>query len=135
MYYLSLSIYIHMEMDSATDSKGLGDPGVDRHLIIRNTHSIFPSSSSYSLLPSFGDPRNLSGSTWPHIPPYALALFPCSWSQNRSFLSIPFGYHVRCSEVLMIGCQPTRSMISPHRDRVNLEMHCKEVIEGFWRYT
>jgi hypothetical protein len=132
---LSLSIYIHMEMDSATDSNGLGDPRVDRHLIIRNTHPIFPSSLSYALLPSFVDPRNLSGSTWPRNPPYPLALFPCSWSQKRSFLSIPIGYHVRCSEVLMIGCRPTRSTISPHRDRVNFEMHCSKVIEGVWRYT
>jgi len=54
MYYLSLSIYIHTEMDPATGSIYLADPGVDRHhLIIRNRHSIFPSSWSHALLPSF----------------------------------------------------------------------------------
>ena len=41
-------------MDSATGSIHLGDPGVDRHhLIIQNTHCIFPSSSCNALLPSF----------------------------------------------------------------------------------
>jgi len=41
-------------MDSATGTICLGDPRVDRHHhIIRNTHSIFPSSWSHALLPSF----------------------------------------------------------------------------------
>ena len=41
-----------MEIDSATGSIYVGDPGVDRHCIIRNAHSIFPSSRSHALLPS-----------------------------------------------------------------------------------
>ena len=57
---LSKSLYIYtcgdegiMEMDSATWSIYLEVPGVDRHhLIIQNTHSIFPSSWSHALLPS-----------------------------------------------------------------------------------
>ena len=38
-----------------------------------------------------------------------------------------------------MGCLPTSSTISPHRDRVNLEMHSKAVIERVlgctWRLT
>jgi len=64
---LSKSLYIYeygdtgiMELDSATGSIYLGDRGVDRHhLIIGNTHSIFPRSWSHALLPSFVDLRNL----------------------------------------------------------------------------
>ena len=70
-----------------------GDPGVDRHhLIIRSTHSIFPSYWSHALLPSicrsmqfvwivthssqaFIDPRNLCGSSCLGIPSYPLTLF------------------------------------------------------------
>jgi hypothetical protein len=44
------SLYIYtfrdtgiMEMDPATGSIYFGDPGVDRHLIIPNTHTILPS--------------------------------------------------------------------------------------------
>ena len=60
-YVLSKFLYIYtygdtgiMEIDSVTGSIYSGDPGVDRHHHIkRNLHSIFPSSWSHTLLPSF----------------------------------------------------------------------------------
>jgi len=60
-HVLSKSLYIYtfgdtgiMEIDSATGGIYLENPGVDRHrLNIQNTHSIFPSSWSHALLPSF----------------------------------------------------------------------------------
>jgi len=60
-HVLSKYLYIYTygdtgitEMDSATGSIDLEDPEVDRpHRIIRNTHSMFPSSCSYALLLSF----------------------------------------------------------------------------------
>jgi len=33
----------------------------------------------------------------------------------------------------MMGGLPSSSTISPHRDRVNLEMHSEAVIERVWR--
>jgi len=138
-------------MDSATESIYLGDPGVDRyHRIIRNTHSFFPSSWSHAPLPSFHrstqfvwflthssqafiDPCNLCGSSWPGIPSYPLTLFLRSSSQNGSFSGILFGYYARCGGVLMMGCLPSSSTVSPHRDRVNLEMDSEAVIVRTWR--
>jgi len=35
--------------------------------------------------------------------------------------------------VLMIGCLPSNSTVSPHRDRVNLEMHTEAGIERVGR--
>ena len=123
-------------MHSATGNISFGDPGVDRHhLIIRNTQSIFPSSWSHALLPSFVDPRNLCGSSWPRIPSYSFTSFLPSPSQNRSFSWIPCGYHARCGGVLLMGCLPSSSTVAPHHDRVNLEMHSEAVIERVWRYT
>jgi len=83
-------------MDSVTGSIYLEDPGVDRHhLIIWNIHSIFPSSWSYALLPSFRrstqscklfiDPRNLCGSAWLGIPLSPLTLFLRCSRENSSF--------------------------------------------------
>jgi hypothetical protein len=129
----------------------MGDPGVDRHhLIIRNTHSIFHSSWSHALLPCFHrstqfvwvlthscqafiDLRNLCGSLWPGIPSNPLTLFLRSSSQNRSCSRIPFGCHARCSRVLMMDCLLSSSTVSPHRDRVNSELHSEAVIEQVWR--
>jgi hypothetical protein len=61
LHVLSKSLYIYTyrdtgiaEMDPVTGSTYLEDPRVDRHnLNIQNTHSIFPSSWSHALLPSF----------------------------------------------------------------------------------
>jgi len=140
-------------MDSATGSIYLGDLGVDRHhLIIRNTHSIFLTSWSHALLPSFHrstqfvwfltnscqafiDPRNLCGSSWPGTHSYPLTLFLCSSSQNRSFSRIPSGCHGRCGGVLMMGFLPFSSTDSPHPDRMNSEIHSEAVIERVWRCT
>jgi len=88
----------------ATGSIYLGDPGVDRHHLIKqfNPHCIFHSSWSHALLPSchgsmqfvwilkhscraFIDPRNIRGSSQPGSRPHPLNLFLCFSSQNRSF--------------------------------------------------
>jgi len=124
-------------MDSATESIHLGDPGVDRHhRIIRNTHFFFPSSWSHAPLPSF------HGSTqfvW-----FIMAGYPFISSHPLPTLleleplfptNSPFGYHARCGGVLMMGCLPSSSTVSPHHDRVNLEMHSEAVIELVWTYT
>ena len=93
----SLDIYTYgdtgiMELDSVTGSRYLGDPRVDQHhLIIRNTHSIIPSSWSQALLLCFQrsmkfvwnlthycqaiiDAPNSCGSSWLGIPPCHLTL-------------------------------------------------------------
>jgi len=126
------------DMDWATGSIYLGDPGVDRHhLIIWNTQSIILSYWSQACLPSFHismqfvrfltlscrtfiDPRNLCGCLWPGTPSYPLTLFLHSSSQNRSFSPIAF----RCRE---------SSTISPHRDWVSSVMHLEAEIE--WTQT
>jgi len=153
MYYVTFSIYIHTEMDLATGSIYLADAGVDRHhLIIRNTHSIFPSSWSHALLPSFQrpthfvwflmrsfqaflDPCNLCGSSWPGIRAYPLTLFLHSPSKNRYFSRVPFRCHVRSGGVLRMGCLPSSSTISPHHDRVNSEILSEAMIEQVWICT
>jgi len=129
----------------------LADPGVDRHhLIIWNTHSVFPSSWSHALLPSFPgptryvwflmhssqafiDPLHLCGSSWLGIPSYPLTLLLHSSSKNRSFSWILFGCHARCRGVLMMGYYSASSTISPHRDWVNSEIHSKAMIRQVWR--
>jgi len=139
-------------MDSATWSIYLADPRVDRHhLIIQNTRSVFPSSQSHAFLLSIHrstqfmwllthscqasiDPCNLCGSTRLGIPSYCLTLFLHSSSQNHSFSRIPLGWHVRCSGVLMMGCLPSSSTITPHCDRVNSEIHSEAMINHVWRY-
>jgi len=157
-HVLSKSLYIYTygdtvitEMDSATGSIYLGDPGVDRHhRIIRNTHCIFPSSWTYALLPSFRrstqfvDPHALSQSVhrstqfvW-----FIMAGYPFISSHPLPTLleleplvptNSPFGYHATYGGVLMMGCMPSSSTVSPHRDRVNLEVHSEAVIERVWR--
>jgi len=159
-HVLSKSLYIYtyedtgiMEMDSVTGSIYLEYPGADRHhLNIRYTHSIFPSSWSYALLPSFHgstqfvwilphscqsfiDPRNLCGSSGPGIRSYPLTLFLYSSSKNPSFSQIHFGYHATCGTVLMKDSLPSSSSISPHGERVNIQMLAKAVIDRVWRCT
>ena len=139
------------EMDSATGSIYLGDPGVDRHhRIVRNTHCIFPSSWTYAPSPSFRkstqfvDPHALLQSVhrstqfvWfimagypfvsSHPLPTLLELEPLCPTNS------PFRYHAKCRRVLMMGCLPSRSTDSPHHDRVNLEMHSEAVVDRLWR--
>ena len=131
----------------------MGHSGVDRHhRILRNSHSIFHSSWSHTLLlsihrsthfvwfftdscPAFIDPRNLCGSSWPGIHSYPLTLYLHCSSQNCCFSRMPFGCVARCGGMLMIGCLPASSTISPHRDRVNLQMHFEAVIDRVGRCT
>jgi len=140
-----------MEMDSATGSIYLADPGVDRHhRIIRNRHSFFPSSWSHTPLPSFHrstqfvwllthsyqafiEPLNLCGSSQPGIPSYPLNVSLRLSSQNGSFLRIVIGCYARCGGVLMMSWLTSSSTVSPHRDRVNLKMHSDALIVGTWR--
>jgi len=156
MYHLSICSYGDtgiMEIHSTTGSIYLAHPQVNRHhLIIRNKHSIFPSSWSHALLlnfygstrfgwilvhscQAFTDPHIVCCSSWPGIPSNTLTLFLHSLSQTRSLSRIPFGCHARCGGVLMISCLPSSSTISPHHDRVNSEIHSKAMIEQIWRLT
>jgi len=68
---------------------------------------------------AFVDPRNMWGSSWPGIPSYPLTLFLRSSSQTHSFSRIPCGCHARCGRMLSMGCPPSSSTKSPHRDRVS----------------
>jgi len=80
------------------------------------------------------DPHNWAD---PHglVVSYLLTHILRSSSQNQSIWSIPFRCHVRCGGMLMIGCLPSGSTDSPHRDQVNLEMHSEGVIKQVWRCT
>ena len=155
-----MSLYIYtdgdtgiMAMDSVTGSIYFEYAGVDRHHPdIRNTHSVFPSSQSYALLPSFRgstqyvsnltlscqlfiDRRISFGSSRPGIRSYPLTLFLRYSTQNHSLSRIPFGYHARCCGVLMMGCLTSSSSVSPHRDQLNLEMLSNAGINRVWRCT
>jgi len=115
-----------------------------------DTHCIIPSSLSHTLLPSihrsthhvwflahscqvFTDPGNSCGSSWLGNPWCQLTLSQCSLSQNHSFSRMPFGSHVGCGRVSMMGCMPSSSSVSPHCDWVNVELHSRAVIEWVWR--
>jgi hypothetical protein len=125
------------EIDSATGSIYSGDPGVDRHhLIKRNIHSTFPSLWSHALMPSF---RTSTHFVW-FIHHGRVSLWMHSPSSNapraRTALSrVPFRYYARCGGVLMMGCQPDSSTVSPHRDRENIEIPSEVVIYRVWRCT
>jgi len=118
------------KMDSVTGSIYLEDPGVDRHLIIRNTHSIFPSSWSHALLPSL---HRSTQFVWfiMGIPSHALTLFQCSSSENHSFSQIPFGCRVRCGTVMIMSSLPSSSSVWPRCDRLNLGMHSGLLVSEF----
>jgi len=134
------------EMDSATESIYLEDPGVNQHHHkIQNTHSLFPSSLSNAHMPRFHrstefvrfltyschafiDPWNLCSSSWPGIPSYSQTLFLCSLSQNGSLAWIFDQFFVRCSGVLLMGCQSSISTCSPHCDWANLKIHFKVML-------
>jgi hypothetical protein len=63
------------EMDWATGSMHFEDPGVDRHhLIIQNTSSIFPSSWSHAILPSFHRSKQYVWFIVAGIPSYHLTI-------------------------------------------------------------
>jgi len=141
-HVLSMSLYIYTygdtgitEIDSATGSIYLDNPGVDRHHpILKITHSIFPNTRSHALLPSFHRSKQFVQFIMVGIASYPLTLFVRSSSQNRLFSQIPFGYHARCARVLMTECLRSSSSILQHHE-VSLEMHSEAVIERVWRYT
>ena len=140
MYCLRLYIYTYedtgiTEIDSATGSIYLDDPGVDRHhLIPKNTHSIFFNTRSHALLPSFHRLKQFVRFIMVGISSYPLTLFVRSSSQNCSFSQIPFGCHAKCARVLMRGfLRSSSSDLQLHA--VSLEMHSEAVIEQVWRYT
>jgi len=105
-----------------------------------NTQSIFLSSWSHALLPSFYIymqfvlflmhscrafvyPRNLCGSSQPGTPSSPLTLFlRSSWRENCSFSGIPF----RCYE---------SSTVAPHPNLENLGIYLEAVIKRVWRCT
>jgi len=151
MYYLSLSIYIHTEIQgwwrwTQWQRVYFRDSGVDGHdRSIRNSHSFFPSSWSHQLLPIvhrstqfawflthscqvFLDARNLCGSSWLGIPSNPVTLFLHSSSQNGSVSRILFKCHARGGGVVMTGCLASSSTVSPHNDQVNLVMHSEAVM-------
>jgi len=98
------------EVDWATGSMYLRDPGEDRrHVILLSYNEIhnltFP---TFDLTRDFVDPHS-------RVVSHLLTLFLRSSSQNRSFSRIPFGCRERCGGVLMMGSLPSSSAISPHR--------------------
>jgi len=98
-----------IEMDRATGSIYLGVPGVDRHhLILQNTNSIFPSTSSHALSPSIQrSTQCVYFVYWPGTTSYTPSHVLCSWSQNCSFSQITFGCHERWGGVLVMGSLPS----------------------------
>jgi len=121
----SLHIYTYRdtgitEMDSARGSTYLWDPGVDRHhLIIQNTHSIFPSSSSHALMPSFVDLCNLCGSSRTVV--------------KHSYIhAICVVQHGRGSLHILWPSSKLRDALGG-RNRASLEIHLEAVTERGWR--
>jgi len=108
-----------MEVDWATGSIYLGDPGVDRyHLIfISSYHTTkiptlsFPTFALTRSFRDFVDPRN---SVDPHgqVVSYLLTVFLRSSSWNCIFSGIPLWCRERCGGMLMVGSLPSTSIIS-----------------------
>jgi hypothetical protein len=80
-------------------------------------------------------PFNLCGSPWPGIPLYPLTLFLVSSSHNHSYSPVPFGCQARCGGVLTMGCLSSGFCISPHRDRVILDIQSGAMFEQDWKCT
>jgi len=138
-HVLSKSPYIYtygdsgiIEIDSATGSIYLNDPGVDRHyLILKNTLAIFPNSQSHALLPTFHRSKQFVWFIMVGILSYPLTLLLCYLSQNHSSSQIPFRCHARCARLLMMGCLHSSSSVLQHHG-VSFEMHSKAVIKRVW---
>ena len=134
MYYLSLNIYTDgdtgiTETDSVTGSIYLGEARVDRHhRIIRNTHSFFPRSSSHAPLLSFHRSTKFVWFIMAGYPVISSHPLPTLLKPERLFLR-----NARCRGVLIMGCLPSSSTVSPHHDGVKLEMHSKAMIMEIWR--
>jgi len=84
---------------------------------------------------AFIHPRNFCGPSWPGIHSDRLILIPHSMSRQHLFCRICFGYYTRCGEMLMMGCQLSRSTISPCHNWGNLEMHSEAAIDRIWQCT
>jgi len=106
----------------ATGSLHLGDFRIDRHHILRNTHSIFPSTRSHVPCQTLIYTHNLFGSSHAGTASYYMTLILCSSSQNSTFSRIPFGSH-------------DSSTVPPHRDHVNIEMYLQGLITWLGRFT
>ena len=101
------------EVDWATGSIYLRDPGVDRrHLILSSYNEIhnlsFPTFDLTRSFRDFVDPHNCVD---PHgrVVSHLLTLFLRSSSQNRSFSQVLFGCRERSGGVLMMGSLPSSS--------------------------
>jgi len=136
-----------MEMDSATGSIYLGDPRVDRHLIIWNTHSIFPSSWFYTLLPSVHSSTQL---VWYIMAGYlSISSHPLSTLLELEPLFLMNSLRIPCKvrgsvddELSAYNLQCfTTSWSSEFRDALQgrnparVEIHMEAVIEWVWRCT
>ena len=142
MYFLSLSVYIHTEIQREQKWTQQQEVYISKILgwidIISWYEIHTPSFPALRLMYScraFGDPCNLCSSSWPGIPLYPLTLFLHSLSQDCFFSRMPFGWHARCGGLSIMGCLPSTSSVSQHRDGVNLEMHSEALIERVSRYT
>jgi len=138
-HVLSKSLYIHTYIHTYIRRyRNNGNGLSDREYIFgrprrRKTLS-FPAFDLTSSFHDFVDPRNCVDPR-SRVVSYLLTLILHSSSQNRSVSRIPFGCHARCGGMLMMGCLPSSSTVSPHCDRVNSEMHSEAVIERVWRCT
>jgi len=156
MYDPSLSIYIYTviqeytEMDSPTGSIYLGDPRIDiHHLSIQNTHSIIPITWYHGVLMSISGsmqfvwiltntgrgfiyPHNICCSSWQGILSYPRTLVLLSSSKDYSFSRVPFVCYASFGELMMIGCLPSSSAVSPYHDPLNLEMYSEVMFEWVW---
>jgi hypothetical protein len=153
--FVSRCIYIYRdaripEMDSATGSIYFGDSGVDRHhVIISNTLNLSQLWVLCTLVELLQiqaicvDPyaifRRVHRSTqfvwfimggYPFISVHPLpTLFLLTLIFHRKS---HFGCHARCNGVSMMGCLPSSFSLSPHCDRVNLEMLSEALIKRVW---
>jgi hypothetical protein len=114
-------------MVPATGSIHLGDCRVDRHLIIQNTHSIFPSYSSHTLLRNFLEPPNLCCSLWPGTPSYPVTHFLHSSNKNQCFLMTSLRILLEL-HWFITPCWYEQGDVLAGNDRVNLEMYFEAAI-------
>jgi len=142
MYYQSLCIYIHTEIHRYStwthwQAVYLWHTTESIHInSIYHIHTLtFPAFRFMHSCWGFLGLHYLCGSSWPGMQSYhfTLILSSSSWYLWSSANTI--GYHARRSGVFMMDCLPSSSSISPNRNRGNLEIHSKIVIEQVWRYS
>jgi len=111
-----------MEVEWATWSIYLGNPGVDRHylLLISCCHTMkihtlsFPTFGLTRSFRDFMDPCNCMDPHGRVVLKFLTISLRCS-SQTSFFSWIPFGCCERCSRVLIVGSLPFSSIVSPQR--------------------